>query len=121
MNKVAQIPKECCWEAALWLFTSSWLPLLWLSVSEVLCPLSFSPLEHDASADIYICDVKMQLPLEQDAAVLDKATVQHLKESKHYTLYLCVCAINMDSNVSIFEHIKALSQSESFLLAVVTG
>lgn len=37
------------------------------------------PLEHDATADIYISDVTMQLPLEQDAAILDKGAVYHLK------------------------------------------
>lgn len=51
------------------------------------------PLEHDAPADIYIYDVMMRLPLEQDAAILDKGAMYHLKENKLYTCTSVWCCL----------------------------
>lgn len=67
-----------------WFFNSSWLSLLSVCLKGALSS-HLLPLEHDATADIYIYDVMMQLPLEQDAAILDKGAVSHLKEYKHNT------------------------------------
>lgn len=53
-----------------WFFNSSWLSLLSVCLKGALSS-HLLPLEHDATADIYIYDVMMQLPLEQDAAILD--------------------------------------------------